>query len=201
MEVTLILSMILFIWIGAVTPGPVNLVSVSSGVTYGWIKTWPFVAGASVAYLTVVFSTGIGLSRLLLTIPAIKALLVWLGAAYLLYIAFKMASAKPSELQLQALNSPPSFMQGALMQWLNPKAWIIASSGIGLFVTSEPNTSTALMVFCIVALTFCIIGVGTWMILGQLLGHLLSKLIHQVWLNRGMAALLCIITIPMIMSQ
>ncbi len=198
---TYLVSLTLFIWLGAVTPGPVNIVTLSTSVNHGWIKALPFVVGASVAYAIVVLTTGTGLSQIVFAVPGAEKFIMVVGGGYLLYIAYVLARTRHELLTVEESPSPPSFIQGALMQWLNPKAWVFASSGISLFVTRQSDMYMALAVFTVLALFVCFIGVGTWIFIGHLLQTALKNNRYQMWLNRSMAALLCVVIIPMMFTS
>ena len=193
-------SLIVFIWIGAITPGPVNLVAVASGLHFGWRATWSFVLGASVAYTVVVFISGMGLGQLIVSHHQIRQAIVAVGVIYLLYMAYRIMTMAPIKSGESEISSPPSFVAGALMQWLNPKAWLVASSGIGIFISEQPDVYHALAIFCLLALVVCFIGVGSWVVVGQYFQKLLLRPQYQTWLNRALAVLLCIATIPIVLA-
>jgi threonine/homoserine/homoserine lactone efflux protein len=198
---TSILSLVLFFWVGAVTPGPVNFVSLSSSLNFGWRNTWLFVFGASIAYAVVAFVVGIGFGQLFIANKYFQQIVAWVGGGYLLYIAYRIAVAVPQEMNVDRADKPPSFVSGALMQWLNPKAWLFASSGIGLFFTDQSNFAQSLIIFCLFALIICFIGVSTWMFAGHLLKKILSKPEFQIWLNRTLALILGIVVVSIISTQ
>jgi threonine/homoserine/homoserine lactone efflux protein len=192
---TLIFSMIVFALVGAITPGPVNLIATASALNFGLLRALPHVLGASVAYMVVVYLAGLGLSEWLLSIGEFQTALLWIGSAYLVYLGVKIAAAPIQEMgepaeDISFSSKPPGFWSGALVQWLNPKAWLVASSGVSLFVVSHSNPNAALIWFCTVSLFVCIIGVGSWALMGQGLQAFLTKPIYQRVFNIVMALLL-----------
>lgn len=187
---SLLISMGLFALVGAITPGPVNLVATNSGARFGFLRTLPHVLGASVAYLIVVLTAGLGLSRLLEHNRQLQLGMALAGGLFILYLALKIASAQPQRWQADDLQRPPGWWSGALLQWLNPKAWLVASSGVSLFILNQDDPVFVLISFASLSLFICMISVGTWAFLGQALQMLLTTSDRQRWFNRIMALLL-----------
>ncbi|WP_196158879.1 LysE family translocator [Reinekea sp. G2M2-21] len=187
---SLLISMGLFALVGAITPGPVNLVATNSGARFGFLRTLPHVMGASVAYLIVVLTAGLGLSRLLEHSRQLQLGMAIVGGLFILYLALKIASAQPQRWQADDLQRPPGWWSGALLQWLNPKAWLVASSGVSLFILNQDDPVFVLTSFASLSLLICVISVGTWAFLGQALQILLTTSDRQRWFNRIMALLL-----------
>ncbi len=183
-------SMVMFALVGAITPGPVNLVVTSAAVNQGVFRTLPIVFGASVAYMLVVVLAGLGLSQWLIAFEQFDVILMWVSAGYLLYLSYNIATAPVDKTSLQSQPALIGFWQGASIQGLNPKAWLVASSGVSLFVVSQVSYLRALMVFSLVSLVVCMIGVGVWAVLGGLLQTTLSKSRNHKVFNLGMSLLL-----------
>lgn len=160
------LSMLAFTLVGSVAPGPVCVVTVSSAARAGMLRAMPYVLGASLGYALMVLLLGLGLLGSLAQSPAVLQGLAWVGAVYLLYLAWRIARAEPG-LPRMANVTVPGFWAGALAQWLNPKAWLFSLSGLSMFVS---NQAQPLAIFCILSLFVCLFGVGCWALLGHLLG-------------------------------
>ena len=93
------ISMCLFTLLGSISPGPVNLIAASRGASAGFFRAMPHVLGASVSYVCIVWLVGSGLNLVFLANPAIGQALQLVGAAYLLYLAAKIAMAPPATRQ------------------------------------------------------------------------------------------------------
>ncbi|WP_232281689.1 LysE family translocator [Vibrio furnissii] len=192
MMVSLLSAMALFAFVGAVSPGPVNVMATYAGAQFGWRKASIHVLGASVAYVLVVFICGVALGEMSQGIPLLVPVMRWVGSLYLLYLAVRILLAKDL-----GLNSNPQmamkalFVQGSLIQLLNPKAWIFASSGVSLYVLNQVNTHSALGWFCSLSLVICFIGVGVWAVLGQSVAQWLNSPRRQRWFQLILAAMLC----------
>lgn len=188
---TIFISMLIFALIGAISPGPVNIIATSTAANFGFRKALPHVMGATLAYTFIVFLVGIGLNTVLEVYPQITEFLKYVGGAFLLYMSFKIATAKPADNGLIMNATPPRLIEGALSQWLNPKAWLVSMSGISVFVTSHSSHSFLyLFVFCLISFAMCFIGIGTWAVLGELIRSYLSNAKYQVAFNRVMGLLL-----------
>jgi threonine/homoserine/homoserine lactone efflux protein len=194
---SIILSMSIFAFIGAASPGPVNIIATSSSVNFGFKRTIPHVLGASIAYGLIVFIVGTGLSQLLILYPQLTQLLKYIGAIFLLYMAFKIATAGAADKQLEENSLAPSALQGGLSQGLNPKAWLVSMSGIGIFVTPNDPNILYLILFTGLSFIICVIGVSIWAAAGQCISRWLTKDKYQVMFNRIMGLLLSLTVVSM----
>ncbi|WP_425054332.1 LysE family translocator [Pseudomonas abyssi] len=180
------LSMLAFILVGSIAPGPVCVVTVSSAARAGMLRAMPYVLGASLGYALMVLLLGLGLLGSLAQSPQVLQGLAWVGAAYMLYLAWRLAWAEPGLPRATGV-TVPGFWAGALAQWLNPKAWLFSLSGLSMFVS---NQAQPLAVFCILSLVVCLFGVGCWALLGHLLGGRLPSARAMRIFNLVMALLL-----------
>ena len=92
---SIIISMTLFALIGAISPGPVNIISTGAGANFGFKGALAYILGATISYTLVVFLVGIGLNSILETLPQITRSLQYIGGAFLLYMSYKIATASP----------------------------------------------------------------------------------------------------------
>jgi threonine/homoserine/homoserine lactone efflux protein len=196
-----LLAMSGFALVGAITPGPVNVLALSHGSTKAAGHPTAFVLGASLSYAWVVLLMGTSAQHLLTGNPILVKLTQWLGCLYLLWLAWKIASAPTSQLRPSEGDSPTqhwqAFGSGLSVQALNPKAWLVALSGVGLFVLPQADTRTYLWLFCAVSLLACVIGVGTWAILGRALARWLESPVRQRYFNGLLACTLALTVIAM----
>ena len=195
---SILFSMFLFSLAGAITPGPVNLIAASVGANAGFTRALPHVSGASLSYAAIVWLMGSGLHRVLLTHPHITHLLPYAGAAYLLYLATRIARAPADMSPNLAPTQTSGLRQGVLAQSLNPKAWLFAMSGVSLFVADAPDAATLLLVFCGMSGVVCFLSVGTWAVLGQWISQWLASPVRQRRFNRLMALMLALTIISML---
>ncbi|TBR41772.1 hypothetical protein CBF23_009190 [Marinomonas agarivorans] len=113
MTATLV-SMMLFAFTGAVSPGPVNIIAASAGANFGFYKALPHVLGATVAYTLVVLIAGSLLNQMAIYMPNIAALLRYVGAVFLLYMSYKIATAFSEVQDDSHSQSTPNFLHGAV---------------------------------------------------------------------------------------
>ncbi|PRY64009.1 threonine/homoserine/homoserine lactone efflux protein [Vreelandella songnenensis] len=189
MSASLLLSMSAFALAASISPGPVNLVCLSSGTHYSLAKGLIFVTGATLGFVALFLGIGAGLYSLLESLPLLEKLLRWGGVVFLLYLSVKLARDN-GRLSQQASLKAPSFMTGALMQWLNPKAWIASASGISAYTSGSDLTLIA--VFALLYLPICWLSLASWVVAGAFLKHHVQKPWLLVSINRLLAALLAI---------
>ncbi|REL36574.1 LysE family translocator [Thalassotalea euphylliae] len=199
-----IIALILFVLSTSGTPGPNNIMLLSSGLNFGIKKTVPHMLGINLGFPLMIVGVGIGLLSLFQALPSLFMAMKLLGGSYLIYLAFKIATtpvtaeAQPQS-HLQA--KPLSFIQAAAFQWVNPKAWIMAVSAIVTFSSVESSTIDNLTV---IALIYCLFGLPcsfTWMAAGAGLKNILQKPLFIAWFNRVMASLLVVSLIPMFRAE
>jgi threonine/homoserine/homoserine lactone efflux protein len=128
-----LLAFTLFQFIGAVTPGPNNMIATVSGATFGFRRTLPQIAGVTIGYPLMLAAVGLGLGEVFRALPWLHGMLRFVGAAFLLYLAWKIARANAPETAETA--RPVGFIEAFAFQWLNPKAWSIVLGAIAAFTT------------------------------------------------------------------
>ncbi|HGN8865003.1 TPA: LysE family translocator [Klebsiella michiganensis] len=134
-------------------------------------KRSPFISGATTGFTLLLILVGFGFYAVIDKYPLFFNYLNIAGSAFIIYMGYKIAASAP-ELSLKK-NDTPGFVQGFLLQWLNPKAWIACASGVALF--SEPATQTMLMVFIIIYFLVCYISLAAWAVLGNNVSILLNN--------------------------
>ena len=134
---SLFIAMFSFSLVMSISPGPVNMVIISSGASYGIRKTFPFVSGATIGFTLLLLFIGLGFYKVIELYPYFLKYLAIAGSLFIAYIGYLIASSKP-QLDIKEQNKP-TFIQGFLLQWLNPKAWIACVAGASLFSTSHSN--------------------------------------------------------------
>ncbi|RLA57056.1 MAG: LysE family translocator [Gammaproteobacteria bacterium] len=187
---SLIIAMSLFALSMSVSPGPVNLVTFSSGLNYGFMRSLPFVAGAALGFTLLLVVVGLGLGEIIALSPVLMQVLAYTGTAFICYMGYKIATAHP-ELP-GASERQPHFFQGAALQWLNPKAWIASLSGVSAF---EATLGNGLFIFASLYLVICFFSIAVWAFAGARVSGLLYDRSNLQWCNRIMGGLLVIVAI------
>ncbi|QXZ09651.1 LysE family translocator [Comamonas sp. Y33R10-2] len=206
-----LLAMTGFALVGAITPGPVNVLALRLGSAHCRITAFVYVLGASLSYAVITWLMGQS-GHGLLKHPELMRWTPRICAAYLLWLAWRLAHAPTDDAaQLKAITSPQEslqkslakvFGQGVVIQCLNPKAWLVALSGVGMFVAplaaQDMPVQTALLLFCAVSLLACLIGIGCWAALGRTLTQWLNTPMRQRRLNQSLAMLLLVSVVSML---
>ncbi|MDP3815023.1 LysE family translocator [Pseudomonas sp.] len=189
MTTELLIAFIAFAFVTSVTPGPNNMMLLASGVNFGLRRSLPHMLGISLGFMLLVMCVGLGLGQLFEQIPLLYSLLRYLGAAYLLYLAWKIAHAGAPDNQAKSGAKPFSFLQAAAFQWVNPKAWIMAIGAITTYTPQENFVVNVLLIAALFALINCP-SVGLWTVAGSLLRNWLNNVRALRAFNIGMALLL-----------
>ena len=181
------LSMAAFALASSITPGPVNLVALNCGARFGFRASARHITGATVGFTLLLLLIGLGLYELLERVPILMRGIQWGGVAFLLYMAWRLA-VDDGRLEPATAGNGPSLLDGALMQWLNPKAWLASVAGMGLFAAN----GDVLRVWLFAGLYFviCYGSIACWAGAGAFLSRYLQEPGRVRWLNRTMALLL-----------
>jgi threonine/homoserine/homoserine lactone efflux protein len=182
----LFIAMCVFSLTMSISPGPVNMVIVSSGANHGFRRTIPFVSGATIGFTLLLIVVGFWLLKLVSAYPVFLMYLELVGAALIVYVGYKIASASP-EITVEKARKP-TFVEGFLLQWLNPKAWIACASGAALF--SSPDTHATLIAFIAVYFLICYLSLAAWAVLGERVAVLLKTRLRMRVFNLTMGGML-----------
>ncbi|RMR09669.1 LysE family translocator [Pseudomonas syringae group genomosp. 3] len=184
---SLLISMAAFALASSITPGPVNIVALSAGARYGFWPGMRHVLGATLGFTLLLLLIGFGLHETLQQWPFLTRIIQWVGVAFLLYMAFRLATDS-GRLSVGEQDSGPSMLQGAIMQWLNPKAWLASIAGMGVFVAN--GEALLIWQFAAIYCVVCYLSLGCWAFAGSFLSHYLRSAAGVRVFNRVMALLL-----------
>lgn len=187
MTYDIILSLAAFALVSSLTPGPNNLMVLASGANFGYQMTLPHMLGITGGFLFMLMLLGLGLAQVFTLYPMLKTVLRAVSVAYLLYLAWKIANAAPPEAAAEK-GQPMTFLQAALFQWVNPKAWAMALTAVTVYAPSHE-----LAVIAVVALVFGMINfpaVSFWAYLGKQMQRFLTNNRRLRVFNIAMALLL-----------
>ncbi|WP_285410820.1 LysE family translocator [Pseudomonas sp. FR229a] len=200
LSLDLLLGFALFALVTSITPGPNNTMLLASGVNFGFNRTIPHMLGISCGFFLLVVAVGFGLGAVFQAYPILYTVLRYVGSAYLLYLAWKIAHSGPVGDGADGQAKPISYLGAAAFQWVNPKAWIMAIGAISTYTPMQGyfyNVVVIAAVFAIINLP----SVGLWAACGTLLRNVLKD---PRWLrvfNWGMAALLVISLYPLLLES
>ena len=164
MSLSTFLTLLIFSFVSSITPGPNNIMLFASGLNFGMRRTWPHAFGIAFGFGVLLAAVGLGLGVILERYPLVFNLIKICGGAYMLYLAWQIATSGPVEVS-EGRARPMTFLEAALFQWVNPKAWVMAVVAMATY-TSEGNyyLNVAIVVFA-----FCFVNfpsVATWAAFG-----------------------------------
>ena len=172
-----------------VTPGPNNVMLLASGANFGVRATVPHILGISFGFPVMVFAVGLGLGAVFEQLPILHEILRWAGSAYLLWLAWKIASAAGMG-EAKGRGRPFTFLQAAGFQWVNPKAWITAVSAYSVYSTPDMAVLPQALLFGTVFSALAFPSCSIWTAFGSVIGRLLKSTRALRLFNGFMAALL-----------
>ncbi|USH05210.1 LysE family translocator [Grimontia kaedaensis] len=194
-----LIAVTLFAISASATPGPNNLLLMSSGANFGVKKSLPLMCGICFGFALMLFLVGVGFGQIFQQFPELHFIIKCIGTAYLLYLAFLIArSGDIAESGTEA--KPLTFMKGALFQWVNAKAWVVATGAIAAFTTLGAGYYSQNLT---IAATFFVVSfpsVGIWLLFGSALKRVLSSTARRKAFNYFMAALLVLSVVPVILE-
>lgn len=181
-------ALVLFCFVASVTPGPNNMMLMASGVNYGVRRTLPHYAGVVVGFAAMVALVGLGLDSVFRLAPWLLPLMRWAGAAYLVWLAWRIANAGAVK-EGAAAGRPLGAFAAAAFQWINPKGWVMAVSALSTYAVSE-NYATTVTVVALTCLVVTIPCSGAWVLFGSAMRQFLADPSRARPFNWVMAALL-----------
>lgn len=197
MSEELLTGLLAFAFVSSITPGPNNLMLMASGANFGIQRTIPHLLGVGLGFVFMILMVGLGLVQVFTAFPVSYTILKVFSVAYLLYLAWRIATAAPPSGTADS-GKPFTFMQAVLFQWVNPKAWAMALTALSVYAESQ-----SLAAIVIVALVFGLVNlpcVSTWTVAGQQLQRVLTNPVRLKAFNLLMAALLVASLYPALMA-
>ena len=198
MSHSLLIAFVVFAAVMFFTPGPNNIMVMSSGLTYGFRRTLPHITGVVIGFAFMVGAVGFGFGTIFVAFPMLQTILKYAGAAYLVYLAVTIAMSGPPK-PGETGRGPLTFWQGAMFQWVNVKGWV------AIIGTITAYAAIASFPFNIVlqVLTFLVMGtasITTWTLFGSALRPVLTSERAIRLFNIAMAILLLASLYPVFME-
>ena len=138
MSYSLLIAFVLFATVMFFTPGPNNIMLLSSGLTYGFRPTIPHIAGITVGFAFMVGAVGLGLGTIFITFPVLQTILKYAGVVYLIYLAAAIAMSGPVSADQDNRRGPMTFWGAAMFQWVNAKGWVMVIGTITAYAAISP---------------------------------------------------------------
>ncbi|GAB1267852.1 LysE family translocator [Aurantivibrio infirmus] len=190
-----ILALLLFTFSSTITPGPNNIMMFSSGLNYGIKRSLPHLFGIFIGFPAMVVAVGLGIGFLFERFPVLHLILKIVGSLYLLYLAYKIATTRAS-IEERESSKPFTFLQAALFQWVNPKAWVLALTSVATFTALNGNYILAVAIIAAAFLLASLPCVGFWLCSGHVARNFVKSNLALMMFNWVMAFLLVLSLFP-----
>ena len=195
----LLIAFVIFATVMFFTPGPNNIMLLSSGLTYGFRRTLPHVAGITIGFAFMIGAVGLGLGTIFITYPVLQTILKYAGIAYLIYLAAAIAMSGPVAPGQDNARGPMTFWGAAMFQWINVKGWVMVIGTITAYagIAGFPwNIVIQVMLSLLLGAVSC----SAWALFGSALRPLLTSPRAVRAFNVVMALLLLASLYPVFMD-
>ena len=199
MSHSLLIAFVIFATVMFFTPGPNNIMLLSSGLTYGFRRTLPHVAGITLGFAFMIGAVGLGLGTIFITYPVLQTILKYAGVAYLIYLAVAIAMSGPVTPDQDNRRGPMTFWGAAMFQWINVKGWVMVIGTITAYagIASFPwNITIQVMLSLLLGAMSC----SAWALFGSALRPILTSRKAVRAFNIVMAVLLLASLFPVFMD-
>jgi threonine/homoserine/homoserine lactone efflux protein len=194
MSYGLVGAFLVFAVVTLFTPGPNNLMLMTTGLNFGLRRAQPHVLGVTLGFSFMVLVVGLGLGAVFSAWPALYTVIKYAGAAYILYLAWLIGRAHDVE-EGEAPARPVSFIDAALFQWVNPKGWVMVVGAVTAYaaVAAFPLN---MIVMAVVFGAFCYASSQTWVLFGTGLRNFVTAPRAMRVFNIVMGVLLALSLVP-----
>jgi threonine/homoserine/homoserine lactone efflux protein len=179
----------------SITPGPNNVMVTASAANFGFRRSVPHMLGVTLGFPAMILALSLGFARLFQAYPQIHLAMKYAGAAYLLYLAWRIARAG-GDGAAAGKTRPIGFVEAALFQWINPKAWIIAVGALTTYTTVGGSVLGEAALIALIFIVTCFPSLALWALFGAGLGHWLENPRARAIFNWSMAGLLVLSLVP-----
>ena len=189
MSQSLLFAFVVFATVMFFTPGPNNVMLLSSGLTHGFRPTLPHIAGVTIGFAFMIGAVGLGFGAIFIAYPILQTILKYAGVAYLIYLAAVIAMSEPVKEEGSDRRGPMTFWGAAMFQWINVKGWVMVIGTITAYAgiaTFPWNIGIQMMLSLMLGVLSC----STWALFGSALRPLLTSPTAVRAFNIAMAALL-----------
>ena len=183
-----LISICLFFFVTAFTPGPNNIVASYSGFNFGVIKTVPHILRVTLGFTALIISLIVGLINVFKLYPLIQEVLKYLGTLFLLYLAFKISFSNSNN--NSSSENPVKFIETFFFQFLNPKGVIVGIIIVSTYIHLDENYINYSFQVIILALLFSITSITSWTLVGKFLRKFATNEKFIKYFNYAMSLLL-----------
>lgn len=194
MNSAIFLSMLSFAFVLSISPGPVNIMILSSSINHGFRKTFSFISGATIGFTILLAIIAFGFEKLLTKSTFLTSLMELLGSCFIIYIGYKIITSNKFEMTDNEEVKYLKFYEGFILQWLNPKAWLACISGVSMFSSSKEN----LYIFVLLYFIVCYLCLSFWGIVGNKLTVFFNSSFKLKLFNIFMGMILIIVALSIL---
>ena len=200
MSNSLFVAFVMFATVMFFTPGPNNIMLLSSGLTFGFRPTIPHILGITIGFAFMVGAVGVGLGTIFIAYPVLQTILKYLGAAYLIYLAAHIAMSEPPSAEKDERGGRPmSFWGAAMFQWVNAKGWVMVIGTITAYAAIAAFPLN-IVIQVGISLILGILSCTAWALFGTALRPILTSRTAVRVFNIVMAILLLASLYPVFMD-
>jgi threonine/homoserine/homoserine lactone efflux protein len=199
MSQSLLIAFVIFATVMFFTPGPNNIMLLSSGLTYGFRRTLPHVAGITIGFAFMIGAVGLGLGTVFITYPVLQTVLKYAGIAYLIYLAAVIAMSGPATPDQNNARRPMTFWGAAMFQWINVKGWVMVIGTITAYA-GIAGFPWNIVIQVTLSLLLGTLSCSAWALFGSALRPLLTSPMAVRAFNVVMAVLLLASLYPVLMD-
>jgi threonine/homoserine/homoserine lactone efflux protein len=191
----LLAPLVLFALAMCLTPGPNVVMVTASAANFGFRRAIPQMLGITLGFALLIMAFGLGVAGLIQAEPRLHVALKYLGAAYLLYLAWRITQAGGNSPD-SARTRPIGFIEAMLFQWINPKGWVTAIGALAAFTSVEGNMLLQAIAIAGLLAAACFLSVVLWAGFGAAIARFLDYPMARRSFNWAMAGLLMVSLIP-----
>ena len=186
-----------FALVTSITPGPNNLMLMASGANFGFRRTIPHMLGVGLGFVFMCVLVGAGLAQVFDLYPVAHDVLKAVSVLYMAWLAWKIANAAPPS-EAAETGTPITFLQAAMFQWVNPKAWAMALTAVTVYAPDQ--TMFAIAMVAVVFGAINLPAVSSWTVMGQQMRRVLTNPRRLRVFNWVMAGLLMLSLYPVLVT-
>jgi threonine/homoserine/homoserine lactone efflux protein len=195
MTYSLLTGLVLFCFVSSITPGPNNLMLMATGANFGARRAAPHASGIVLGFTFMIVAIGLGVAQLFQIYPLAHQLLGVVSVIYLIYLAYKTATAHINLDSPEPTGKPITFWQAAAFQWVNPKAWTMALAAVTIYAP-QPVTYKEVIVVAAIFGAINLPCISVWLLLGVKMRRFLTTPARLRGFNWTMAGLLILSLAP-----
>jgi len=188
-------ALVLFALVMCGTPGPNVVMITAAAANFGFRRSVAQMTGVTFGFWLSILAAGLGLASLFEAEPRLHTALKYAGAAYLLYLAWRIARADAASADATRAR-PLTFVEGMLVTWLNPKGWVTAFGALAAFTAPGPDLLLQVTIVATVLAAACLLSLALWALFGVAIARFLRRPRARLAFNGTMAGLLVLSLVP-----